>query len=221
MTESGRSITTLLFDWDGTLADSAPLGLAAFQKAFAELGVPFSHAIYEAKYSPNWYSIYEGHGLPQPEWKRADDLWMKHYGLQTAELVTDAANTLRTLHERGYRLGVVTSGTESRVVREIDHAGLLQIFDVVVCNEHITHKKPHPEGLEVALKLLKSGNSSCGYVGDAPEDIEMGRRAGVLTVGVESAYPTNARLKDESPDLYVGPVTRLLSHFPSLATRRH
>ena len=39
--KSTDSISTLLFDWDGTLADSAHLGLAAFQKTFAELGVSF------------------------------------------------------------------------------------------------------------------------------------------------------------------------------------
>src|ERR1700730_3394606 len=54
-----RQITTLVFDWDGTLADSASLGLAAFQKTFADLGVPFPQDVYEATYSPNWYSTYE------------------------------------------------------------------------------------------------------------------------------------------------------------------
>src|SRR5262245_25700458 len=89
MTESPRSITTLLFDWDGTLVDSAPLGLAAFQKAFAELGVPFSQTVYETAYSPNWYSIYEALELPRSEWERADSLWRKHYGDQSAQLVAD------------------------------------------------------------------------------------------------------------------------------------
>lgn len=46
-------IKTLLFDWDGTIVDSALLGLAALEKTFDELGVPFAHAVYEATYSPN------------------------------------------------------------------------------------------------------------------------------------------------------------------------
>lgn len=211
-----RNITTLLFDWDGTLADSAPLGLAAFQKAFAELGVPFSQAIYEATYSPNWYAIYEALGLPQSEWQRADNLWRKHYGEQTAHLVTDAFETIQTLRERGYRLGVVTSGTESRVLREIEQAGLGESFQVVICSEHIVEKKPHPEGLELALRTLNCSNASCGYVGDAPEDIEMGRRAGVFTIGVESDYPSNSRLVKANPDLFVGALGKLLLHFPAL-----
>jgi phosphoglycolate phosphatase-like HAD superfamily hydrolase len=60
-----RQIKNLLFDWDGTLVDSAHLGLLAFEKTFSELGVPFTHAVYEANYSPNWYSTYEALGLPR------------------------------------------------------------------------------------------------------------------------------------------------------------
>src|SRR5215831_16292427 len=97
------SITTLVFDWDGTLADSASLGLAAFQKTFAELGVAFPQQIYEATYSPNWYSTYEALGLPKELWQVADELWLRHYGEETAQLIAGAADTVLDLHARGYR----------------------------------------------------------------------------------------------------------------------
>ncbi len=77
-----ENVTTLLFDWDGTIADSAQLGLTAFQKSFGSLGLEFPQEIYEAVYSPNWYSIYEAMGLPKEKWAMADDLWMQHYGEQ-------------------------------------------------------------------------------------------------------------------------------------------
>src|ERR1700682_2134437 len=110
-------ITTLVFDWDGTLADSASLGLAAFQKTFAELGVPFPQEVYEATYSPNWYLTYESLRLPKDKWQMADDLWLQHYGEETAQLIEGVAATILDLHARGYRLGVVSSGSESRVCR--------------------------------------------------------------------------------------------------------
>ncbi len=78
MTPQTNHITTLLFDWDGTIADSAQLGLTAFQKSFDSLGFEFPQEIYEAVYSPNWYSIYEAMGLPKDQWAIADDLWMQH-----------------------------------------------------------------------------------------------------------------------------------------------
>src|SRR5258705_8988652 len=119
MNQSKRPITTLLFDWDGTLVDSAQLGLTAFERSFTELGVTFDLETYRAVYSPNWYSIYEAMGLPKDKWQLADDLWIQHYGEQTAEPVPGALRTISELKQRGYRLGVVSSGSECRVAREV------------------------------------------------------------------------------------------------------
>ncbi len=213
MSASHDHITTLLFDWDGTLADSAGLGLNAYEKAFAELGVPFDRVIYEATYSPNWFLTYEALGLPKEQWEKADHLWLQHYGSGTAELVAGGSEVLNFLGNKGYRLGVVTSGSEERVHREISNAGIGELLQVVVCNEHVIQKKPHPEGLELALRKLVCVSDACCYVGDAPEDIEMGKRANVFTVGVRSAYPSSMRLAAASPDLCLESLSELINHF--------
>jgi HAD superfamily hydrolase (TIGR01549 family) len=206
-------ITTLLFDWDGTIVDSAQLGLAAFQKSFAVLGLEFPQDKYEATYSPNWYSIYEAMGLPKEKWEMADQLWMQHYGDQTANLVEGAEKVLRELRGRGYRMGIVSSGSDARLARELKNLKLGDIFEVVICNEHMTNKKPHPEGLETALSRLKSSTEQSCYVGDSPEDIEMGRRAQLLTVGVRSTYPTSWKLMSACPDIHLESFADLTSHF--------
>jgi len=213
MAESKPAITTLLFDWDGTLVDTAQLGLAAFERSFSELGLVFDHEIYQAVYSPNWYSIYEAMGLPKEKWEAADQLWNEHYGEQTAQPLPQAQETIIELKRRGYRLGVVSSGTECRVVREVSALGLEGYFETVVCNEQMANKKPHPEGLEIALRSLGCSPQESVYVGDSPEDIEMGRRAGMLTAGVRSAYPTSWKLKQNNPDIYLKSIHELLDHF--------
>jgi len=210
---TNQSITTLLFDWDGTLIDSAQLGLVAFERSFADLGVTFDHETYRKVYSPNWYSVYTALGLPEEKWQQADDLWISHYGEQRAEPIPGAVETIEELKRRGYRLGVVSSGTECRVVREIGELGLESFFETIICNEQMVEKKPHPEGLETALRLLGAANETTGYVGDSPEDIEMGRRAGLLTVGVRSDYPTSWKLKSHNPDIFLESLSDLLSHF--------
>ena len=213
MTTSTRSITTLLFDWDGTVVDSAQLGLTAYEKSFAELGIPFDHETYANVYSPNWLSVYEGMGLPKEHWQRADELWTQHYGEQSAELIQGAGESIAELRKKGYRLGVVSSGNDCRVNREIRELGLAGFFAVVVCHEQISNRKPHPEGLEIALRSLGCSQTEVGYVGDTPEDIEMGKGAGVLTVGVRSAYPTSWKLETQRPDILIESLTELLDHF--------
>ncbi len=208
-----HSIKSLLFDWDGTLVDSARLGLAAFEKTFSELGVLFAHDVYEAKYSPNWYSTYEALGLPKDLWQTADDLWIRHYGDQSAPLIEGVGETLLALRKKGYHLGIVSSGSRSRVGREVQQSVLKDAFSVVICNEDIVNKKPDPEGLVLAMREMNVQASQCAYVGDAPEDIEMGRRGNVLTVGVRSTYPSSARVPNAKPDLYLERITELVNHF--------
>ncbi len=213
MTNRSDRLTTLLFDWDGTLFDSACSGLLAFQKTFDDLGITFTQEFYDTHYSPNWYAMYEALNLPKDSWKTADELWLKHYGEQPPKLVEGAGSTIDELHSRGYRLGIVTSGTERRVTRELDQLGLRSLFEAVICNEHIVNKKPHPEGLEKAMRLLASAPGVCSYIGDAPEDVQMGKTARVFTVGVRSAYPTSKLLLSERPDIHLESIGELLLHF--------
>lgn len=206
-------IKTLLFDWDGTLYDSATAGLLAFQKTFADLGISFTREFYETSYSPNWYAMYEALNLPKERWKSADELWLEHYGEQEPRLVDGASETILDLRTRGLRLGIVTSGTQRRVIREIEQLGLTSVFEAVICNEHIVNKKPHPEGLEKAIEQLGCSREACSYIGDAPEDVQMGKRAGVFTVAVRSAYPTSRHLLKEQPDVHLESIKDLLLHF--------
>jgi HAD superfamily hydrolase (TIGR01549 family) len=193
--------------------DSAHRGFVAFEKTFRDLGIEFTREVYDACYSPNWYTMYETLQLHSGRWQQADDLWTQHYGEEPAELVAGALETLLSLHRRGYCLGIVSSGSHRRITREMDELELKSIFRVVVCNEDIVNKKPHPEGLEKAMALLSAPRVTCSYIGDAPEDIQMGRNAGVQTVGVPSSYPTNKHLREARPDIHLESITELLLHF--------
>jgi len=216
MSVQPHTVTTLLFDWDGTIVDSHQLGLTAFERSFAELGITFDHAVYRQVYSPNWYSVYEAMGLPHEKWECADQLWVQHYGEQTAQPLPGVTDTIKVLDDRGYTLGVVSSGSDCRVNRELNELKLADYFDVVICNEQMQNKKPHPEGLEMAMQALERRPFESCYIGDSPEDIEMGKRAGMLTVAVRSTYPTNWRVKENNPDLYLESFCDLVAHFPNL-----
>jgi len=155
--------------------------------------------------------------LPKDKWARADHLWRFHYDHETPAIIEGVAETLVSMRARGHRLGVVTSGNVERVRREANQSGLIDLFEIFVCHEDITHRKPDPEGLQIALARLKSRPEECAYVGDAPEDIQMGKAAGILTVGVRSNYPSNARILSLTPDIYVESLTELCDYFPGVA----
>ncbi len=206
-------IDTVLFDWDGTLIDTARSSFAAFQKAFLELGRPLEFAHYGRIYSPNWYCMYEALQLPKDKWQQADDLWTHFYGQEIPPLVEGGKSTLTELSRRGYCLGVVTSGTKPRVSREMNFLDVADMIRVAVCNEDVVHKKPHPEGLEKAMQYLEKQPEFCCYVGDSPDDVEMGRRAHMRTIGIPGGYPSSTNLADAKPDYFLQSIDQLLQHF--------
>jgi pyrophosphatase PpaX len=207
------SIRTILFDWDGTLMDSAGSAFPTFRSVFRELGIELTLDRYEAIYSPNWYSMYEALEIGRQHWLRADELWLRYHAAHPVRLIENAGHTIRALRQRGYRLGLVTSGTGSRVKRELATLAMTGAFEVVVCNEDTRWKKPHPEGLEIAMTAMRQAPEACTYVGDTPEDVLMGQGAGVFTVAVKSGFPSSRRLVEFAPNLLLDTIVELLEHF--------
>jgi phosphoglycolate phosphatase-like HAD superfamily hydrolase len=207
-------VNTILFDWDGTLIASAPNAFAAFQRALGDLGIALEYELYERIYSPNWYLMYQALQLPAHKWQEADDCWIRHYGHEIlAPLVQDGRSTLFELTRRGYCLGIVTSGSRMRVWRELSNLDLAGMFKAVICSEDVLNKKPHPEGLESAMRQLDKRPEECCFVGDSPDDMEMGKRAGIQTIGMLSGYPSSKKLAEAHPDFCFECIAQLLTHF--------
>jgi HAD superfamily hydrolase (TIGR01509 family) len=206
-------INTILFDWDGTLVDSAQSACDASLKSMNDLGIAVDVAVYEKIYSPNWYSMYEAVGLPKEKWREADDLWIRHYGQTVSDLPPDVLHALSELLGRGYCLGVVTGGNRSRIHREINAHGLSETFRIVICTEDVANKKPHPEGLDLAMSRLGKSPEACCYVGDSPDDMEMGKRARVQTIGIASGYPRSRNLTNDRADFCIESISQLLMRF--------
>ena len=195
-----KAVTTIFFDWDGTLCDSAAASLRAFRKSLAEFGITFTDAWYRATFTPAWQRMYEALGLPEHSWPQADQRWLHHFRDEEPELLPGARGVLEALRGREMRMGIVTSGTRNRIERELSRFGLDAAFQAVVCYDDVVEKKPHPEGLHRALALVGSLCEACWYVGDTPEDIQMGKSAGMFTVGVPSDYIECGRLEECGPD---------------------
>ena len=141
-------------------------------------------------------------------------------GKTTAPLVEGSRDALDELICRGYCLGIVTSGSRIRVSRELKTLGLEEIFGTVVCSEDVVNKKPHPEGLEMAMKHLDKRPETCCYVGDSPVDMEMGKRAGMQTIGILSGYPSSKALPNTHPDFCFESIAQLLLHFKPVKYKR-
>jgi HAD superfamily hydrolase (TIGR01509 family) len=191
-------IGTVLFDWDGTLCDSGAALHRAFSKLLGEFGISFTLAEYQAVYTPAWYRMYEAFGLPRELWPQADQRWLQHYAGEEPGLLPGAGAVIDRCRADGFQVGIVTGANRDRIQDEFKRLQLS--FPAIICHEDVVQRKPHPEGIERALALLNASAESCCFVGDTPEDIEMGKSAGVYTVGVMSEYVTRSRMEGAAAD---------------------
>ncbi len=203
-----QPVEGVLFDWDGTLIDSFHADTSAYLAMFQEIGIDWGLEELEQNYSPNWYHVYRAAGLPRKSWEDADRLWRAHYEKHRPKLISGARRVLVRLG-REHPLGLVTSGDRDRVIRQLRKFRLTQLFTARVCSGDTARKKPHPEPLRLALRQMELDPSACVYVGDAPQDVEMARRAGVRAIGVLGPFPTEKRLRAARPEFLLGSIVEL------------
>jgi len=204
----------VLFDWDGTLIDSYHAETSAYLAMFKEMGIAWGIKELERHYSPNWYQVYRAAKLPRKLWNDADRAWRAHYAKHQPQLIPGVRRVLQAV-SRQHELGLVTSGDRDRVVRQLREFRLTRIFSARVCSGDTLMKKPHPAPLRLALRQMELEAACCVYVGDAPQDVEMARRAGMRAIGVLGPFPTEKRLRAARPEFLI----ESLEELPDVLTR--
>ena len=202
-----RRVRAVLFDWDGTLVDSCEPVYRAYVRMFAEYGIAFDRQLYASTYSPAWHITYRALKLPEHCWTEADRKWLSYFDEEAmAPLIDGAMQALEVLERHDVVRGIVTSGTRSRVVRELAALRIDHHFKHVVCGDDGPRRKPDPDALAFCLDRIGVAAEDAAYIGDSAEDMMMARAAGVLSVGVRGTYPNHDTLIAASPDVVAGSV---------------
>ncbi len=207
-TRNQTAIEHVLFDWDGTLLDSFQADANAYKYMFEALGMSWSMAELKRHYSPNWHRVYRAARIPRAKWQEADRLWRLFYQKQLPKMQPGARNVLRTL-DRRFKLALVSSGSRTRVRRQLREHNVSAMFLTKVCSEDAPKRKPHPAPLRMALDNIRALPKTSVYIGDAPEDIEMAHRAGMRAIGVLGGSPVPERLRAASPDALIETIREL------------
>lgn len=179
----------VVFDCDGTLADTESLSEKAWVASLAEHG-----------YVPTEADFRELVGYPFPEnWDyfsaRADlgdqerfrvGLRDRYVALFAAELTLhdDAVGTLRELAELGVPIGVASSSSRASVQGVLERAGVHELVRVVIGVDDVVEHKPAPEPYLRAAAALALDPRVCTAVEDTPAGVRSSRAAGMFTVAV-------------------------------------
>ena len=179
----------LVFDWDGTLMDSAGHIVAAVRAACEDAGLPVPAA--DRVRHVIGLSLQKAFLTALPAAKEGDfERFLEAYrrrfwqeSLHGQSLFAGAREVLADLKDAGYLLAVATGKGKNGLRRALQEENLHEIFDVTRCSEE-TISKPHPRMLEEILGDLGLEARDGLMIGDTSYDMEMARNAGMDRLAV-------------------------------------
>lgn len=178
----------IIFDFDGTLADTLPVCFYAFQSVFKEFDdIEVSSDEIKSMFGPSETGIIR-ENLKNSNKDQAIDMYYQKYREKHEDLVMadeEVNDLLQSLKQQGYQLGIVTGKARKSLVISLDHLNMNELFDIIITGDDVSMPKPHPDGLNQALALLNVTSDEALFIGDSDADIKAGKAANVRTVGVQ------------------------------------
>lgn len=176
-------IKAILFDFDGTLANSLPVQLEKYVVALkaCKIALP-DKEIVQSCFGVTLADSCKHLGITN-RCKQFSCAYLQASKqlTPTIKLFEDTLPTLSLLHGK-YKLGIVTFAHYEYVHKLLSLHGLYKFFDGIVCQEDVKQPKPHPEGVYMLCNKLGVDTSETMIVGDSPSDLQMAQAAGGISV---------------------------------------
>jgi len=194
-----KKFDLIVFDWDGTVANSNQLIVNAIRNASLEVGLP----------QPTEDAVKRIIGLglrealiqlvgeiPEDTIQALVARYNVHYNAGENQIVLfeGVAEAIPMLHAQGFKLGVATGKGRGGLNRALLNSGLGQYFGATRCVDEC-YSKPHPEMLLQLMDVLDATQERTLMIGDTAFDLQMAQNAGVASLGVTyGAHPLSSLL---------------------------
>jgi 2-phosphoglycolate phosphatase len=188
-------VEAVLFDLDGTLADSAGDLADALNRVRADRGLPPVDPAQLRAHASSGARGLLGAGMgitPEaPDYAVLRETFLDHYAsclAETTALFPGVAELLATLDARRVPWGIVTNKFARFTMPLVRALALARRAAAVVSGDSTPNPKPHPASLFHACQLLRVPPARCVYVGDDLRDVVAGNAAGMSTIVAEYGY---------------------------------
>lgn len=216
-------VDAVLFDLDGTLADTAGDLAGALNRVRADRGLPpvspqvlRPHASSGAR---GLLGVGMGVAPGAPDYEALREAFLAHYAAclaDTTVLFAGVAELLDAIERRGLRWGIVTNKFSRYTGPVVAALALRDRASTVVSGDTTPNPKPHPAPLLHAASGLKIPPSRCMYVGDDLRDVIAGNAAGMPTIVAEYGYIGTGESCDAWPATgWIADPLALLNWLPS------
>ncbi|NEU30176.1 pyrophosphatase PpaX [bacterium LRH843] len=206
-------IDTLLFDLDGTLINTNELIIASFlhtldhyrpgeytrEHAINFIGPPLidSFLSVDESLAEEMVRTYRTFNH-----EKHDELVEEYEGVY---------ETVKELHEKGYKLAIVTTKIHETALMGLKLTGLDKFFDVVIGLDDVKKAKPDTEPLEKALAKLGSKKETAMMIGDSEYDVLAGKNLGIPTAVVGWSIKGEDNIRSFEPDYILSKMDDLLT----------
>lgn len=209
-----RRFELLVFDWDGTLVDSAAHIVASLQAAFRDLDLPVPSAAaarHVIGLGLQDALSYLNPGLESSRYQEVADRYSVHFlaGHEDIELFPMVEEGIPTLNRDGYLLAVATGKSRRGLDRALHSTALGAHFHASRCADE-GFPKPHPDMLETLIRSLGVARERTLMIGDTTHDLQMAASAGVHAVGLTYGAHPREELERLAPLACVGSFAELM-----------
>ena len=183
-----RRYRLLVFDWDGTLADSTDVIAEALRGACADVGLAVPDPVaarYVIGLGLRDALAHVAPALPPERYPELSEHYRRRFLARDPDipLFEGARELLDDLAEAGYLLAVATGKTRIGLDRAMAASGLARRFHATRCADE-GRPKPHPDMLQHLMAALEVEASATLMIGDTTHDLELARAAGADAVAV-------------------------------------
>jgi len=207
---SMRMFKAVIFDWDGTLADTRRTVTESFRRVLSEAGYTISDEFIDRRIGVGTRKIMEdalrecGIDFDEEELERLVERKIEFQTELTGavDLFEGAVELLDALYGR-VKIALATMGPKKVVDRLLSEKSIRRYFDVVVTADEVPKPKPNPEIFLKAARRIKVRLEECLVVEDSIFGVKAAKAAGMGCVAVPSGAYTAEELRKEEPDLLI------------------
>ncbi|WP_328803692.1 NUDIX hydrolase N-terminal domain-containing protein [Paenibacillus puerhi] len=208
------AIKAVLFDFDGTLADTLSLSFYAFKSVFKKYdNRELSTDELVSMFGPTEDEIITQNLVNK---ERIDQAIKDYYQLykeghtNQIQQSADILMMLKYIKSHNLKIGVITGKSRTAFQISSESLNLSHFFDVVISGDDVQKPKPRPEGIRTALKILGLDSDEAVFIGDSNADIMAGKSAGLRTFAVQWLSIFQSVSFEVQPDLVFTKVDQFL-----------
>lgn len=213
MIDSNKNIKLLIFDFDGTLANTVPHIINCIIKCIDKFGLrKFSYEDIEKFNGAVLGNVLKELGASDDQLLEIKEYYTNIFfdDISDIYIYDNVLETLKELKQRGYILSVASNRNKNTMIPLLDSLGILQFFDKIVCESDVENKKPSADMVEMILREYECSKDEALVLGDTKFDIMMSNNANCKSCYVCHDEKPNEEVLTLNPDFVIYNFSELL-----------